>query len=147
MTTTEIPTPTRQDLYLEVLQHYARQMRLLDDRQLAAYADTFTDDAVFDHGAGGEPARTRAGILALLEEFHRQFESDPQQRRHHFSMVDVEPQADGTLHTTCYALVLLIRPGEQAEVRSSCVVRDVLVRDETGLRNRSRLVTIDGRQP
>ena len=138
---------TRHELYTEVLQHYARQMRLLDDRHLADYAASFTDDGVFDHGAGGEPARGRAAILQLLEDFHRQLDADPQQRRHHFSMVDVEPQADGSLHTTCYALVLVIRPGVQApELRSSCVVRDVLVRDGDRLVNRSRLVTIDGRQ-
>jgi actinorhodin biosynthesis protein ActVIA len=146
MTTIQAPSPTDQDLYLEVLQHYARQMRMLDERDLAGYAATFTDDAVFDHGAGGEPARSRSGILTMLEEFHRQFEGDPQQRRHHFSMVDVEPQDDGSFVATAYALVLLIRPGvQQPEIRSSCVVHDVLVREDGALRNRSRLVSIDGR--
>lgn len=73
-------------------------------------------------------------------------EGDPQRRRHHFSMVDLEPQDDGTLHTSFYALVLLVRPGVQTpEIRSSCVVRDVLVREDDELRNRSRFVTIDGR--
>jgi actinorhodin biosynthesis protein ActVIA len=136
---------TRSDLYLEILQFYARQMRMLDDREFAGYSETFTEDAVFDHGAGGEPARTRAGILQELEAFHRQLEADPQQRRHHFSMVDIEVRDDGTVHTTYYALVLLVRPGETAEVRASCVVRDVLVREEGVLRNRSRHVSIDGR--
>jgi actinorhodin biosynthesis protein ActVIA len=145
MTTLQSPGQTRHETYTEVLQHYARQMQLLDDRDLAGYAATFTDDGEFDHGAGGEPARTRAGILRLLEDFHRQFETDPQQRRHHFSMVDVEPQDDGSLRSTCYALVTLVRPGQAPEVRATCVVRDVLVREGGGLRNRSRHVTIDGR--
>jgi actinorhodin biosynthesis protein ActVIA len=101
---------------------------------------------VFDHGAGrGEPARTRAGILRDLEEFHRQFETDPQQRRHHFSMVDLELQDDGSLRTSFYALVIMVRPDQPAEVRASCVVRDVLVRQGGTMMNRSRHVTIDGR--
>lgn len=144
--TLQTESTTRHDLYTEVLQHYARQMRLLDDRHLAEYAGSFTDDGEFDHGAGGEPAQGRPAILQLLEDFHRQLDADPQQRRHQFSMVDVEPQDDGSLHTTFYALVLVIRPGVQApEVRSSCVVRDVLVREGDRLMNRSRIVTIDGR--
>jgi actinorhodin biosynthesis protein ActVIA len=145
MTTVQTQAPTHQELYFEVLQYYARQMRMLDDRDLAGYAKTFTDDAEFDHGAGGEPMRTRAGILRGLEEFHEQFETDPQQRRHHFSMVDVQPQDDGSLRTSCYALVLLVRPGQAPEIRSSCVVSDVLVREGDQLLNRSRHVTIDGR--
>jgi actinorhodin biosynthesis protein ActVIA len=138
-----IPTETRHELYTEVLQHYARQMRLLDERDLAGYAATFTEDGVFSHSPDREPARTRAGILAELEAFHEQFATDPMARRHHFSQVDVDPRPDGTIAVVCYALVVIKRPDSAPEIRASCVVHDVLVREDGGLFNRSRRVEID----
>lgn len=138
-----MPAVTTHELYTEVLQHYARQMRLLDDRDLAAYAATFTEDGVFSHSPGREPARTRPGILAELEAFHEQFATDPMTRRHHFSQVDVDPRPDGSIGVVCYALVVIRRPDAAPEIRASCVVHDELVRGETGLLNRSRRVEID----
>jgi actinorhodin biosynthesis protein ActVIA len=141
-----VPIATREQTYLEVLQYYARQMQCLDDGDLAGYAATFTEDGEFSHTPGRPPARTRAGILDDLVEFHRRFEADPMRRRHHFSMVDIDHgDGDGaTLTATAYALVVAQRPGAAPEVRASCVVHDVLVRDaDGGLRNRSRLVQYD----
>lgn len=136
--------PVGAELYAEILQYYARQMQALDEGKLEAYADTFTEDALFGHTPGREPARTRPGILSDLYEVHRRFDADPQQRRHMFTMVDVEPQPDGRLQCTAYALVLTTRPGSGPEMVRSCVVRDVLVRQDGGLRNQQRLVDHDG---
>jgi actinorhodin biosynthesis protein ActVIA len=136
-------TTTRDAVYVEVLQFYARQMRRLDERNLAEYAGTFTEDGQFGTSAQSEPVRTRAKLLDFLVEFHKQFEAEPVQRRHHFTMVDVEPQDDGTIRSTCYALVTIVRPGAMPKARSSCVVHDVLVREGDGLRTRSRHVEID----
>ncbi|MFG1919103.1 nuclear transport factor 2 family protein [Micromonospora sp. NPDC048898] len=122
------PTRTFTDLYVEVQQFYARQMRQLDDRKLEAYAETFTEDAEFGHTPGREPARTRAGIVADLFDFHKKFENDPVQRRHWFNMIDVEPQADGSIRSTCYALVVTTRPNGTPTIAPSCVVNDILVR-------------------
>ncbi|QFZ18816.1 nuclear transport factor 2 family protein [Saccharothrix syringae] len=139
MTTTQ----SRNDLYLEVQQYYARQTHMLDAPDLEGYSNTFTEDAEFVHSAGRPPARTRAGILADLVDFHRRFEEDPMKRRHHFSMIDLVPLADGSIRSTFYALVVITRPGQGPELRASCVVRDVLVREDGELRNRSRVVEID----
>jgi actinorhodin biosynthesis protein ActVIA len=139
-----LPISTREQTYLEVLQYYARQMQRLDDGDLAGYAATFTEDGEFSHTPGRPPARTRTGILEDLVEFHRRFEADPMRRRHHFSMVDIDDGDDGSLTATAYALVVALRPGTAPEVRASCVVHDVLVRDaDGGLRNRSRVVQYD----
>jgi actinorhodin biosynthesis protein ActVIA len=133
------------DLYAEVLQYYARQMQALDEGKLEAYADTFTEDAVFGHTPGREPARTRSGILSDLYAVRERFVADPQQRRHMFTMVDVEELPGGRLRASSYALVLTTRPGQGPEMVRSCVVRDVLVRDADGrLRNAERLVDHDG---
>ncbi|MFG1668841.1 nuclear transport factor 2 family protein [Streptomyces sp. Y7] len=132
------------ELYAEVLQYYARQMQALDAGKVEEYAATFTEDAVFGHTPGREPARTRTGILSDLHEVRERITADPQQRRHMFTMVDVERLADGRLRSTCYALVLTTRPGNGPEMVRSCVVRDVLVREDGRLCNQERLVDHDG---
>ncbi|UWZ40564.1 nuclear transport factor 2 family protein [Dactylosporangium roseum] len=119
-------------------------MQALDEGKLEAYADTFTEDAVFGHTPGREPARTRPGILSDLYEVRQRQAADPQQRRHLFTMVDVEELTAGRLRATSYALVLTTRPGGGPEMVRSCVVRDVLVRDDGQLRNAERLVDHDG---
>jgi actinorhodin biosynthesis protein ActVIA len=138
-----IPTRVLGELYAEVQLFYARQMQCLDAGKLEAYAATFTEDAEFSHTPGREPARTRAGILADLEDFHKSFEGDPMQRRHWFNMIDIDPQPDGTIISTCYALIVKIRPGMAPEIAPSCVVHDVLTQADDGLLNKSRRVEYD----
>lgn len=136
-------TTTRNDLYSEVLQFYARQMQALDGGDFTAYSETFTEDGEFRHTPGREPARTRPGIVRELERFHERFDGDPVQRRHWFNMVDLDPQPDGTILSTAYALVITTRPGGRPDIAPSCVVRDVLVRQDGALLNRSRQVDHD----
>jgi actinorhodin biosynthesis protein ActVIA len=131
-------------LYAEVQQFYARQMQSLDSGKLEAYAETFTEDAEFGHTPGREPARTRAGIVADLYAVHERYVDDPQQRRHLFTMTDLDPQPDGSILSTTYALVLTTRKADGPELVRSCVVRDVLVRTDGVLQNRSRMVDPDG---
>jgi len=140
MTTTE----SRTDVYAEVQQFYARQMQLLDGGSFEAYADTFTEDGEFRHTPGRQPAKGRERIVRELYEFHERFADDPVQRRHWFNMVDLEPQDDGSIRSTVYALVITVRPDARPVLAPSCVVRDVLVRTGGELRNRSRWVEHDG---
>ncbi len=139
MLTTAIGT----DLYSEVQQFYAGQMQLLDGGAFEAYSQTFTEDGEFRHTPGREPARGRAGIVRELREFHKRFADDPVQRRHWFNMIHVEARDDGSIRSTCYALVVTTRPGDKPEIAPSCVVHDVLVRQEGALLNRSRRVEHD----
>jgi len=74
-------------------------MQLLDERDIAGYADTFTEDAEFAHTPGQAPSRTRPGIVEDLTEFHRRFADDPMQRRHCVSMINLKgPMAAHWLH-------------------------------------------------
>ncbi|GAA2879408.1 hypothetical protein Acy02nite_77880 [Actinoplanes cyaneus] len=137
-------TQSRTELYAEVQQFYARQMQLLDGGVFEAYADTFTIDGEFRHTPGREPARGREQIVRELHEFHERFAGDPVQRRHWFNHVNLEPQEDGTIRSTVYALVVTVRPGvKQPIIAPSCVVHDVLVREDGELLNRSRRVEHD----
>ncbi|MYT28890.1 MULTISPECIES: nuclear transport factor 2 family protein [unclassified Streptomyces] len=129
-------------LYAEVQHFYARQMQLMDRRDFEAFAATFTEDGEFSH-TPGQLARTRAGIVVELREFHRRFDDDPVVRRHWFDMLVVDPQQDGSLRATFYALVVDTRPGVDSRLGPSCLVTDVLVRVDGALLNRSRQVRQD----
>ncbi|MFI1203636.1 nuclear transport factor 2 family protein [Streptomyces sp. BHT-5-2] len=129
-------------LHAEVQHFHARQMQLMDRRDFEAFAATFTEDGEFSH-TPGQLARTRAGIVAELREFHRRFDDDPVVRRHWFDMLVVDPQQDGSLRATFYALVVDTRPGAGSRLGPSCLVTDVLVRVDGALLNRSRQVRQD----
>ncbi|MFF9849273.1 nuclear transport factor 2 family protein [Streptomyces litmocidini] len=140
MTTT---TAVRTDVYAQVQHFYAHQMQALDGGRFADYAATFTEDGTFQHSPGVQPAVGRDGIVAELVEFHKRFEGDPVQRRHWFNHIALEPQSDGSLRSTVYALVVTVRPGGKPEITPSCVVHDVLLVTDEGVRTRSRLITHD----
>ncbi len=132
------------ELYAQVQQFYARQVHHLDERRVEPFAATFTEDGVFAHTPLEPPARGRRGIAAAVREFNeRRFADSPAVRRHWFNMLAVDPQADGTVHTMFYALIITTRPGEQPVVAPSCTVRDVLVLENGELLLRSRLVEHD----
>jgi len=130
-------------LYAQVQSFYARQMQALDAGRFEQYAATFTTDGVFQHSPGTPPAQGQAEIVAVLSEFHKRFENDPVQRRHWFNHVALDPNPDGSIESTVYALVVTTRPGGKPEIAPSCVVQDVLVVDGDGIRLRSRRVTHD----
>ncbi|WP_237519974.1 nuclear transport factor 2 family protein [Streptomyces sp. HUCO-GS316] len=132
-------------LYAEVQVFYARQAHLLDAVRAEQFAATFAEDGVFDHSPGVPAARGRADIAREVRDYNEQrFRTDPVQRRHWFNMLDVREQADGTVHTEFYALVVTTRPGEPRPVIApSCTVRDVLIRERGELRTLSRKVTQD----
>lgn len=138
-------THTATDLYSRVQHFLAVQMQALDEGDFDAYSATFTEDGEFAHTPGRPPAVTRAGIATELRAYHQErFAEDPVQRRHWFNQLTVGPQADGTIHATCYVLVVTSRPGvREPEVAPSCVVRDILVEQEGRLFTRSRRVQHD----
>ncbi|MEU0235639.1 MULTISPECIES: nuclear transport factor 2 family protein [unclassified Streptomyces] len=131
------------DLYTEVTQFYAHQMQALDGGRFEDYAATFTPSGTFQHSPQADPAVGRAGIVAELVRFHKRFDDDPVRRRHWFNHVALTPREDGAIDSTVYALVVTVRPGGKPEITPSCVVHDVLVREEGRVLTRSRTVTHD----
>lgn len=133
------------DLYVEIQQFYAGQVRHLDAMRADEFAATFAVDGVFHHAPGTPPLRGRQTIAEGIDRYQRErYTNDPCQRRHWFNMLQVFPQEDGTVATEYYALVLLTRPGQPVpEAAPSCFVRDVLVREDGHLRTRERIVLPD----
>ncbi len=130
------------NLYAEVQQFYAMQMQRLDRIDAEGYAATFTDDAEFIHTPGQPGSRTRAAITRDVYKVAEQFNTDPQQRRHWFNMVNLEPLDDTSIRSTVYCLVVKNRPGKQPEF-VSCVVNDILVRVDGELLTQYRRVDYD----
>jgi actinorhodin biosynthesis protein ActVIA len=139
-----VATASLTDLYMQVQHFYAHQMQALDDRRFEQYAATFTPDGYFQHSPYTEPSRTRPAIHDMLIEFHKKFDDDPVQRRHWFNHIALEPQDDGSIKSTVYALVIESRPGvREPQIAPSCVVHDVLVVEDGEVYTRSRVVTQD----
>ncbi|MFF5784283.1 nuclear transport factor 2 family protein [Streptomyces sp. NPDC012693] len=141
---TDTYAPSQTGLYLAAQAFYARQMQALDNGRFEEYAATFTEDGTFQHTPGVEPARGRAGIVAELRRFHEQFKDKPVQRRHWFNQLVLDPQADGSVRSTAYVLVVRTTPGTaQPEIWPSCQINDVLEVEGDRILMRSRVVTYD----
>ena len=138
-------TVSQSEIYAQVQQFYAGQVRHLDGMRAEEFAGSFTSDGVFDHRPGGDPLVGREAIAAAIGEYQRTTHAaDPVQRRHWFNMLEVFPQDDGTLRTEYYALVLQTRPGvREPVVGPSCFVTDVLAYEDGVLRTKFRKVSPD----
>jgi actinorhodin biosynthesis protein ActVIA len=133
------------DLYVQVQQFYAGQVRHLDAVRVEEFAATFTEHGRFYHDPGEPPLEGRRAIAEKVRGYNKLLNVDgPCQRRHWFNMLQVFPQDDGTVVTEHYALVMLSRPGERVPVIApSCFTRDVLVFENGELLTRERKVVPD----
>ncbi|MER6343679.1 nuclear transport factor 2 family protein [Streptomyces sp. NPDC001595] len=129
--------------YAQVQHFYARQMQALDNGRLEEYADSFTKEGSFQHTPGVDPVVGRDAILAELRSFLKKYEDDPTRRRHYFNQMVLDPQDDGSVRSTVYALIVRVRPNERPEVWPSTVVHDVLDTTDGGILLRSRSVSYD----
>jgi ketosteroid isomerase-like protein len=115
------------ELYAQVQQFYAYQMGLMDDRQAERWADTFTEDAVFQEASRMDPLHGRAAIRASARANVDRLAARGVRMRHWLGMLQVHPQPDGTLHTRCYALAMRTPQGGELDIFAHVVCRDHLV--------------------
>lgn len=132
------------DEYVEVQQFYARHMALLDDGAAERWAETFTEDGVFEEPARMAPLRGRAAIRMSARARADRVAAEQVQYRHWIGMLDVTAGPDDALHTRYYALVLATPRGGELRVVSSVDCRDILVRVGGRLLVRHRLLQVDG---
>ncbi|MGW3957511.1 nuclear transport factor 2 family protein [Streptomyces sp. NPDC004752] len=140
------------ELYVEIQNFYARQVRMQNDGQAEEWAATFTeggrlehepDDAVV-HRVGKGTFLGRAELATTMRGLHKKLTDAQIQQRHLYTMLTVEPRDDGTIETSYYSLVFRIKPGQKPAPEVSCPTQDVLVRgDNGGLLVRSRTITHD----
>lgn len=130
-------------LYAQVQQFYAYQMQILDAHDTELWAGTFTEDAVFELPSQPEPVRARAGLARYVRAGAERQRRTGTRLNHWIGMLDVQPQADGSLHTRCSALVYVTPSGGNSKVLHVYVMEDVLVRSRGKWRTAHRRVTRD----
>jgi hypothetical protein len=129
------------ELYSRLQHFYARQMQLLDAGRTQEWADTFTEDGVFEAGAQA-PVKGRDAIAVGAAAVAAKFTADEITRRHWIGMITVDPPR-GDLAVRCYALVLEIASGGPVTVQRSTVCHDVLAPHGDLWQVRHRKVTRD----
>jgi 3-phenylpropionate/cinnamic acid dioxygenase small subunit len=130
-------------LYAQVQQFYRHQMQILDAHDNGRWAGTFTEDAVFELPCLPGPVRGRAGLARFVRAGAARQRRAGSRLNHWIGMLDVRPQADGSLHTRCSALAHATPSGGGSKVLYVCVMEDVLVRVRGEWRTAHRRVTRD----
>ncbi|GGW52308.1 nuclear transport factor 2 family protein [Streptomyces galilaeus] len=133
------------DLYVEVKNFYARQMRVLDDLDIEQFTATFTEDGSVAHPHRGEKVEGREAMRAKMTSMLPMYEGLV--TRHWFDHFLIEPAraaGDDGLRVTYYSLVTQTDTEDEMRFFSSSSVEDRMVRDEKGeLRIRERVIHRD----
>ncbi|MFF3505755.1 nuclear transport factor 2 family protein [Streptomyces sp. NPDC003247] len=140
----KISQPVDGETYARILQFYAQQMQLLDERAAEEWAEGFTEDGVFAQNVKPEPWAGRAVIAARMRAGMDRLATRDVQRRHWFGMVAADRQDAGTVLTRYYAMVFETPNGGRATTYLSTTGEDVLVLQDDQWRIRHRLITHDG---
>ncbi|MBD0838363.1 nuclear transport factor 2 family protein [Streptomyces sp. TRM68416] len=136
--------PTTGSLFQDVQQFYARQMRLLDQGAVEEWADTFTEDGVFDQNVA-EPLTGRVDIAVASRKRVDQLVAEGITRRHWLGMLEVDPQDEqGVVRTRYYAFSMATERGGRPRITASTYAEDTLVRHEGTWLVRYRRVIHDG---
>ncbi|MDI3408189.1 nuclear transport factor 2 family protein [Streptomyces cavernicola] len=142
---TESDSPVSAELYTRVQQFYARQMGLLDDGRPDDWSATFTEDAVFQEASRlDEPLRGRDAIRESSRARKQRLDEAEIDFRHWLAMLQVHPQADGTLRTRAYALAMRTPRGGSLDIFASVVCNDHLVPVDGGWQVARRELHHDG---
>lgn len=130
------------ELWLEVRNFYARQMRVLDELDVDNFTLTFTEDGGVSHPHRNESVRGRENMRAKMRSMLPQY--DGLVTRHWFDHFLIDERADGTLRVTYYSLVTQADDTETVRFFSSSSVEDIMVREDDGeLRIRDRVILRD----
>lgn len=129
------------DVYVEVLNFYARQMRLLDALDIDGYAGTFTKDGVTDHAHRGEKVEGRAALIAGARQALPRYAGVAVRHWNDHYLIDEVDQ--GTLKVTYCSLVTRTDADGKVAFEPTFSIEDVLVREEGKLRAKSRTIHRD----
>ena len=129
------------ELYVEVQQFYANQMRLLDNLKIEDYAATFTPDGWIEHAHRNERAEGRATMIAGM------YAALPRYKgvvvRHWFDHLVIDEADDGSLKVSYYTLVTRVDSDGHVVFEPTFTIDDVLVRINGVLHTKSRYIVKD----
>ncbi|MEU5280215.1 nuclear transport factor 2 family protein [Streptomyces asoensis] len=129
------------DLYIEVKNFYARQMRVLDDLDIERFTATFTEDGSVAHPHRGEKVEGREAMRAKMKSMLPMYEGLV--TRHWFDHFLIEETEGDGLRVTYYSLVTQTNTKDEVHFFSSSSVEDQMVREEGELRIRERVIHRD----
>ncbi|MWA08023.1 nuclear transport factor 2 family protein [Streptomyces sp. BA2] len=135
------------ELYAQVQEFYARQMNLLDGSTAdpVAWSRTFTEDAVLGSNFQDAPDTGQPAILRSMREALAHIAAQGTgDFRHWLAMLDVQPQADGSVRTRYYGLAMATPPGGSLRIRGHVLCHDELVRRAGRWLVRRRHLEADG---
>ncbi|WP_020497292.1 nuclear transport factor 2 family protein [Sciscionella marina] len=130
-------------LYLRVQSFYAWQMQLLDSGKVEDWADTFTEDGVFDAAGLPKPVSGRERIREGARRAAEDRVNSGVTHRHWLGMLTLERRADDAVFARSYALVIETLRGGIPTLHRSTVCEDVLVSNGSGWLIQKRLVSRD----
>ncbi|MFH8342776.1 nuclear transport factor 2 family protein [Streptomyces sp. AM6-12] len=117
-------------LYAQAQRFYALQTRILDTHDTESWVHTFTEDAVVELPLLPGPVRAREGLARYVRAGAARQRQAGGRLDHWVGMLDVRPQADGSLRTRCSALAYAGPVGGGPGVLYAYVMEDVLVRGQ-----------------
>ncbi|MFD9429883.1 nuclear transport factor 2 family protein [Streptomyces sp. NPDC060002] len=129
------------DLYIEVKNFYARQMRVLDDLDIERFTATFTEDGSVAHPHRGEKVEGREAMRTKMKSMLPMYEGLV--TRHWFDHFLIEQDGGEGLRVTYYSLVTQTNTQDEVHFFSSSSVEDRMVREEGELRIRERVIHRD----
>ncbi|MFD4574806.1 nuclear transport factor 2 family protein [Streptomyces sp. NPDC058417] len=129
------------DLYIEVKNFYARQMRVLDDLDIEQFTATFTEDGSVAHPHRGEKVEGRDAMRVKMKSMLPMYEGLV--TRHWFDHFLIETAEDDGLRVTYYSLVTQTDTEDSVRFFSSSSVEDRMVRVDGELRIRERTIHRD----
>lgn len=144
MTTTET-RKTFGELYVQVQQFYAYHMRMLDSGAAQEWADTFTEDGIFEPPSAPAPIIGRAALAAGVREAVVQLAAKREKHRHILLSLDVTAGTDGRVEVRSYAQIVATPRGGSPRIHLMCAMHDHLVTEDGELRVAHRRVTRDDR--
>ncbi|MFF8729562.1 nuclear transport factor 2 family protein [Streptomyces sp. NPDC015171] len=129
------------DLYIEVKNFYARQMRVLDDLDIEQFTATFTEDGSVAHPHRGEKVEGREAMRTKMKSMLPMYEGLV--TRHWFDHFLIEAGEGDALRVTYYSLVTQTNTKDEVHFFSSSSVEDNMVRVDGELRIRERTIHRD----
>jgi hypothetical protein len=134
------------ETYLQVLQFYALQLKILDDGDTKQWVQTFTPDGIFEAADMPEPIVGREALAMASD--HQNARHEGLILRHWVGQLTVEPLEDGAVRAHSYAMVYVIPNTSLLEgdvhFRHHTLCDDELVRSNGSWLVRHRWVATDG---
>jgi actinorhodin biosynthesis protein ActVIA len=115
------------EIYCQVEQFYASQMRMLDEGDAAAWTATFTENTVFTSDGMPDQIVGRAALEVAATQSISRLTANGVTRRHLVSNICLEQVSADVLQVTSYVPVI-DTAGHQSRITTSAVLQDTLTR-------------------